>query len=143
MTKDIWLTISGIQMAEGQKETVETVSKGSYFKKNEKHYILYEEEIEDSKGIIRNTIKITSTSMEMIRKGAARTHMIFEPGKEIITGYQTSIGELLLGISTDKLEVIEKEERIEVNVRYSLSINHEYISDCCIKVIVSSVKMSQ
>ncbi len=143
MTKDIWLTISGIQMAEGQKETVETVSKGSYFKKNEKHYILYEEEIEDSKGISRNTIKITSTSMEMIRKGAARTHMIFEPGKEIITGYQTSIGELLLGISTDKLEVIEKEERIEANVRYSLSINHEYISDCCIKVIVSSVKMSQ
>ncbi len=142
MTRDIWLAINGIQMVEGQKETVETVSKGNYFKKNETHYILYEEEIEDNKGISRNTIKITPTSMEMIRRGAARTHMIFEPGKEIITGYQTSIGELLLGISTDKLEVIEKEELIEANVRYSLSINHEYISDCYIKVIISSVKMS-
>ena len=66
MTRDIWLAINGIQMVEGQKETVETVSKGNYFKKNETHYILYEEEIEDNKGISRNTIKITPTSREMM-----------------------------------------------------------------------------
>lgn len=138
MTKDVWITISGTRITDGQTEAVKTISKGNYFKKNGKHYILYEEEAENGEEISRNTIKMTSACMEIIRKGTVRTHMIFEAGKETFAGYQTPVGELVMGIRTDRFQMAEKEELVEVKVEYSLSMSGEKVSECCIKVAVSS-----
>ena len=136
MTKNVWITINGTQTTDGQSETIEMVSQGNYFKKNGKHYILFEEQMEGEKEVCHNTIKIMPHCMELIRKGTARTHMIFEIGKEIITGYQTPIGELMMGICTNRFQIMEEEGLIEINAEYSLSINDEHVSDCCIKVTV-------
>ena len=44
MTKDVIVTISGLQFAqETETEPVEIVTAGSYYKKNGKHYIIYDE----------------------------------------------------------------------------------------------------
>ena len=49
MTKDILLTISGLQFQaqeDGDGEPVEVITPGDYYKKNEKHYVLYDEVME-------------------------------------------------------------------------------------------------
>lgn len=47
MTKDVIVTISGLQFAqETETEPVEIVTAGSYYKKNGKHYIIYDEVME-------------------------------------------------------------------------------------------------
>lgn len=44
MTKDVLITICGIQKRDGETdEPIETVTPGEYYFRNGKHYILYEE----------------------------------------------------------------------------------------------------
>lgn len=58
MTKDVIVTISGLQFAqETETEPVEIVTAGSYYKKNGKHYIIYDEVMED----LREARKISSS----------------------------------------------------------------------------------
>ena len=52
MTKDVLISISGLQFAGGENsEPVEVITSGSYYKKNGRHYILYDEVAEDSAGM--------------------------------------------------------------------------------------------
>ena len=39
MTRDVLITISGIQLAEGDSNEVEMITAGDYFQKNGSHYI--------------------------------------------------------------------------------------------------------
>ncbi len=53
MTKDVLLSISGLQFAakeEEDVEPVEVITAGGYYKKNGKHYIMYDEVMEGLKG---------------------------------------------------------------------------------------------
>ena len=59
MTRDVLITISGIQLADGDSNEVEMITAGDYFQKNGKHYIIYEEAMEGFEGTIRNVIKVT------------------------------------------------------------------------------------
>ena len=44
MTKEVLVTISGLQFSpETENESVELITSGSYYKKNGKHYIIYDE----------------------------------------------------------------------------------------------------
>ena len=59
MTKDVIVTISGLQFAqETETEPVEIVTAGSYYKKNGKHYIIYDEVNEGFSETTRNIIKL-------------------------------------------------------------------------------------
>ena len=43
MTKEVLVTISGLQFSpETESESVELITSGSYYKKNGKHYIIYD-----------------------------------------------------------------------------------------------------
>ena len=54
MTKDVLITISGVQMSDGDNSDVEMITTGSYYMKNGKHYITYDEVLEGYEGTIRN-----------------------------------------------------------------------------------------
>ena len=58
MTKDVLISISGLQFAGGENsEPVEVSTSGSYYKKNGRHYSLYDEVAEDTAGTTKNIIK--------------------------------------------------------------------------------------
>ena len=70
MTKEVLLTISGLQMIEdGQSEPVELVTAGDYYFRNGKHYILYDEVTEGSSQHTRNVVKIGKERLEVSKKG--------------------------------------------------------------------------
>ena len=58
MTKDVLVSISGAHMVDGDSDDVSVITAGSYFCKNGKHYVIYDELIDGVEGAIRNTIKI-------------------------------------------------------------------------------------
>lgn len=141
MTKEVLISISGLQLDINEEEAVEVISVGTYHKKNEKHYLLYEElpmEEMVSQKLTKNTIKISDNQVDIVKKGISNTHMIFEKNKRNETYYSTPFGELLIGIYTTKLEVIEEEEEILVNLEYALDVNASHVSDCDIKIKVSA-----
>ena len=78
MTKDVLITISGIQMMDEEDSDVEMIVRGDYYQKNGKHYILYDEVMEGFEGKVKNVIKISPVGMDIIKKGIANTHMQFE-----------------------------------------------------------------
>lgn len=139
MTKDVIVAIQGLQMqVEGDVEPVELITAASYYKKNGKHYILYDELTEDFGESTKNVIKIYEDCVDITKRGAANVHMIFEKDKKNVTYYNTPFGNLLIGIEAKRIELLEREESIEVHVDYTLEVNYEHLSDCSIQVRVTA-----
>ena len=63
MTKDVLLSIKGLQIGENeQNDTIEVISPGDYYFRNGKHFFMYEEVMEGQKESTRNMIKIGRAS---------------------------------------------------------------------------------
>lgn len=145
MTKDVIVSISGLHMDmvanafREEEDAIEVVTPASYYWRNGKHYILYDEVLEGMGGTIRNKIKITGTdSLEIMKTGASNTHMVFEKNKKNLTYYRTPYGQLLVGLNTRDMEINVTEEKIDVLVDYELDVNHEPLADCKIKMNITS-----
>lgn len=143
MTKDVLITISGIQFADGDKNDVEMITTGAYYMKNGKHYITYDEVLEGFEGTVHNVIKIQPDSMDIIKSGLTNVHMTFEKNKKRLTCYATPMGDMMVGLNTKNIRVNEHEDNLNVSVEYSLDINYEHISECNIRVDVQSRSQAQ
>ena len=140
MTKDVLISISGLQRIDNTDDDVEMITRGDYYQRNGKHYILYDEMLEGLPGVVKNIIKISPESVDIIKKGAASTHMQFEKNKKNLSCYATPLGELVIGIQTNKIRIMEEEDQLMVNVEYSLDINYQHASECNIILDIQSVQ---
>lgn len=144
MTKDILLSIRGLQVAEDtQNESVEVIVPGEYYFRNGKHFFLYDEVEEGKQEITRNRIKITDDYMEVTKQGVVNVHMIFEKNKKNVTYYNTPFGSLLIGIDAYRVEVKETPEEISAYVEYALEVNNEHLANCRIRMKASSREGSE
>ena len=130
MTKDVLITIRGVHTLDHEDNDVEMIIRGDYYQKNGKHYILYEEILEGAEERVKNVIKISPSSMDIIKKGVTNSRMLFEKNKKNLSCYSTPVGNLVIGIQANHFYVEEQENSIKVNVDYSLDINYEHMSDC-------------
>ena len=89
MTKDVLVSVRGAHIADGETNNLEVITAGSYYFKNGKHYIIYDEILEGEEGSIRNTIKANADSVDMIKGGDARAHMIFQENRPNVSCYVT------------------------------------------------------
>lgn len=138
MTKDVIISISGVQITDGDKGGVEMITAGTYYLKNGKHYIFYDEVLEDTEEVIKNTIKISEGGLDIVKKGSSSVHMVFEEHKKNLSCYMTPFGELMVGVDTGEIAIDEQEHELNVKVGYSLDINYEHVSECNIVVNVQS-----
>lgn len=138
MTKDVLITIRGVHTLDHEDNDVEMIVRGDYYQKNGKHYILYEEILEGAEERVKNVIKISPSSMDIIKKGVTNSRMLFEKNKKNLSCYSTPVGNLVIGIQANHFYVEEQENSIKVNVDYSMDINYEHMSDCRICVDVQS-----
>ena len=140
MTKDVLVTISGLQimsMAE-DSEPVEVITAGDYYKKNNKHYVIYDEVTEGFDGTTKNIIKLQEDCVDITKRGITNVHMVFEKNKKNITCYQTPFGNLMLGIDAKNISIKEDEHDISVHVEYALDLNYEHIADGTVKMAIQS-----
>ena len=138
MTQKVTLTLRGIQSNQGgeDSERIETVSQGDYFRRNGKHYVIFEESVEGLESKVKSKLKFDTDTVEVSRSGPMNSHMIFQENKKNLTGYNTPFGQILMGIDTKKIQIIEKEDRITVDVDYSLDANDELLSDCHMEIVI-------
>lgn len=140
MIKDILVSISGLQMAVGDMEgnddePIEVLSAGSYYFKNGKNYVLFEEAVEGMQGVIKTQIRWKGTEvLEVTKKGLSNVHMIFEKNKNNRCYYDTPFGQLNMGIYTTDIYVDEKEDNINIRAEYALDVDYEPIADCVIRI---------
>ena len=140
MTKDVLVSISGLQMAVNEMESnddepIEVVCAGTYYFKDGKHYIFFEEVAEGIPGVTKTQIRLTGKeTLEVMKKGISNMHMVFEKGKTNRCLYKTSFGELDLGICTSELLVDEQEDNINIQAEYAMDVNYEPLAECTIKI---------
>ena len=137
MTKDVLITICGIQKRDGETdEPIETVTPGEYYFRNGKHYILYEEVQEGIAEVTKCMIKIGDDSVDLSKKGASGVHMIFQRDKKTRTSYQTPYGSLMLGFDSKMIRVLESEDMIHLNLEYDLEVEEEHLAECSLTLKV-------
>ncbi len=139
MTKEVLVKISGLQFApENDNEPIELITSGDYYKRNGKHYIVYEEVMEGVPGTTKNIIKLNDDFLDITKKGASNVHMMFEKNRKNVTYYYTPYGSLLIGIDAKRVEIQESENNIDVKVDYELEVNYEHMADCSITMNIKS-----
>ena len=64
MTKEVLLKISGLHYetagaaGDDENEPIEVITPATYYFKNNKHYVIYDEVVEGMPGVIRNKVRI-------------------------------------------------------------------------------------
>lgn len=136
MTKEVLLTISGLHYdaftgsEDEENEPIEVITPATYYYKNGKHYILYDEVVEGLPGSIKNKVRISETGvLEIMKSGLSNLHMIFEKDKINMTQYDTPYGEILVGVYTKDMRVDVSEEEMDIRISYVLDINGEKVAD--------------
>ncbi|WP_099469278.1 DUF1934 domain-containing protein [Konateibacter massiliensis] len=141
MTKEVILSITGLQFDSidpESREPVEIITVGEYYKRNDKHYVIFQEVLEGFEGSTKNTLKISDNGVDIIKKGVTNVHMVFEKDKKNITCYNTPYGNLMIGILANDVRVEEQDEDINVQVAYNLDINYEHLAECKIAIQIKS-----
>lgn len=136
MEKEVLIALKGLQFAMDEEgaQALETITPAEYYKKNDSHYVIYDEVTEGFQDTTKNIIKFKGSQMEVTKKGLVNVHMIFEENKKNMTSYATPFGNILIGIDTDKINIEEDRNQINVNVSYSLEANNEHMADCRIEM---------
>lgn len=135
MNQKAHLTLTGHQTDEtGETAVTEHRGAGEYFEKNGSLYILYEETPNGTDTIVKNTLKLKHSVLELTRRGGINARMVFEAGKEYLTDYATPYGCLKMGISTHSLDICREDCLLSVKIAYSLTSNGLPVSDCVLDI---------
>lgn len=140
MTKEVFIRIVGIQtpmgeMGDEDHEPIEVVHTGTYYCKNGKHYVFYEEVAEGIQGITKAQIRWQEGgALEVIKKGIANSHMVFEKNQRHTCEYQTPFGNLDLGILTKRMACKESADFIDLTAEYHMDVNWEPMAECMIHI---------
>lgn len=135
MTKNVLLSIRGLQYDESLEDSsIETITAAEYYKRENSHYLIYDEVMEGFEESTRNLIKFKGNALEVTKKGLINVHMIFEENRKNMTRYTTPYGDIMVGIEAEKITLKEEEEKISLQVNYALEVNYEHLADCRISM---------
>jgi Uncharacterized protein conserved in bacteria len=139
MTNDVLVSVKGLQFADNTEQgEVEVITPGSYYYKNGKHFVVYEETLEGEIKPKKNIIKASKEALEIVQKGSYSTNMLFEKNKKNLSFYNTPYGGVSIGITATNLRVKEEADSIGIHVEYALEVNQEYLADCTVSIDIKS-----
>lgn len=139
MTKDVIVSVKGFQYMEGddgERESVEMVTSGTYYEKNGAGYLVYEEVTEGFEAKTHNLVKFTDRHLEVRKRGLIDVHMVFEPDKRNISLYATPYGMFEMSIAATEVSLIQRPQHIRIYASYALEMNSQLIGDCEIMIDV-------
>ncbi len=123
--KEVKVKIKGKQLhSNGEKDTIELITEGKFYKKNGAYYIVYDEtEISGMEGST-TTLKIQDQKILMNRFGTNKSKLVFEKGRRHQTQYGTAYGNMTMQVHTSKMEVdISDTGKGNIDLSYKLNIS--------------------
>lgn len=147
MTKDVLISIQGLQFAETdvnnassdeELDRIETICPGEYYYRNGAHFVMYNEVIEGYDEPVRNMLKLRGKEFTCTKKGAMNAQLVFVEGKKTMTDYVTPFGNIMIALDTDEIQVDESNENMRIHICYGLEANYQFIADCEITVVIKA-----
>lgn len=137
MARKAELSLTGRQRdQDGEESVTESRMTADYYEKDGSSYILYEETQEDSGDIVRSIIKYNGSTLEMTRRGAVRSRMIFQAGQAHRTDYVTPYGTLPLEVATREASFSRNEDGTVIRLEYTLSSGGQFLSHCTMDIVL-------
>ncbi len=135
MTEDVLVSVKGLHTLDtAQDEEIEIFSTGKYYFRNGKHYLFYDEQVEDAGGVVSNRIVCSDGCVELTKKGSVNARMSFHTEEKTECWYETPFGEMLVGLEVTDMKITEQEDLFEIQVTYRLELNYEQVADCQIRI---------
>ena len=97
-------------------------TKGSFYEKDGKFYLKYEEQLNEVK--VSNTLKIEEKKVTIMRFGEVNTQIIVEQGKKHLNYYETGEGTFLMGIYGDHVDIDISETKGQIVLKYGVEFNN-------------------
>lgn len=137
MTRNVWIKVSGYHEVDGEaQEPVVTECRGIYNTQGGKHYLRYAEVGETLQAQVNCRVKFYDGYLEVVKKGAISSKMIFDAGKEVMTRYETPVGAIEVGVEASNVCVIEAQRRITVTADYALHAGGQCVQNSRVEIVV-------
>lgn len=125
MKKDVYISISGSQDYDGDKDKMEMTTAGRFYDKDGKFYISYTENEMSGMDKCSTTLKISPDgTVSMMRHGSTNTHMIFEKDRCHIGHYETPYGDFTISVTANNVNVNIDENGGNIDIDYIMDINN-------------------
>jgi len=123
--KDVIISLKGTQTdGTSDKEIIELVTAGSYYKKGDNYYVTYDEtELTGMEGTT-TTLKIEGKKITMLRFGENNTQLIFEKGQRHLCCYETQYGAFTIGVHSNQVNVNITDSGGEISAEYQIEIDN-------------------
>ena len=142
MMKDVIINISGEQGIDNDSDKIELTTVGRFGEKDGSYYLGYDEtEMMGVGGFVKTSIYIKpDNSVILQRTGSVESRLVVEEGKRSVCCYNTSAGELLIGIFGEKVKTDLTPKGGEISMKYTIDSNLRLVSRNSVKISVREVK---
>ncbi|HOM02232.1 MAG TPA: DUF1934 domain-containing protein [Acetivibrio sp.] len=124
MNKNVIISVKGVQTSENKdKNVLELVTEGKYYKKGNAYYVTYKEsEVTGMEGTT-TTLKISDGVVTLMRFGTVNAQFIFEEGQKHVSYYDTQYGTFTMKVTARMVTINVDDSGGEVKVDYKLEID--------------------
>lgn len=140
MKKAVWVTVTGKQINElGEEETIELMTHGKFFVKDDSFYIIYSEtELSGMEGTT-TSVKAEDSKVTLNRMGTSEHKQIFEVGVLNESNYVTPFGRMWLKVLPSKVDIDLDSSGGQIDLEYELVIGRDKVSDNKLSINVKEV----
>ena len=132
--QDIQVKLTARHQVEGNWEETTHSYEGKRVQKASAWYLTYKEQMEGV-GEVSTTLKLTDTSITLVRQGGVSTRQQFEKGASTHSTYQSPYGPFAMETHTNKLRIrYEAEVPVQVEIAYQLWMNEQYAGEHELKI---------
>ncbi len=126
MEQQVIISIRGDQKFAGQDpDSMEFTTEGTLTATHYGYLLEYDESALTGMEGTHTAFQIRPRSVALIRSGAFRSQMIFEPGKKHYSMYDTPFGSMTMDIVTSDIVSSVGEQGGELDIRYAIEIQHQ------------------
>lgn len=121
-----------------EEELIEVVTPGSFYKKENYYYAVYEETELSGMSGTTTTLKIGKDKFSLIRMGSTSAKMDFDKKTKNISMYNTPYGTLELKIETKDLDIDIDDDGGNIMVNYNMSLSGQPPYNTMLKVNIKT-----
>lgn len=124
MKKPVIISFKGTQDDGVEKDVIELITQGSYYKKGPNYYVTYDETQLTGMEGTTTTMKIEGDKLTMMRFGQNNTQLIFEQGQTHLCCYETPHGAFTVGVCSSDVNVAVTDQGGEISASYQIEVDN-------------------
>ena len=125
MKKDVYISITGTQELDGEKDSVEMTTEGKFYNKDGKYYLCYTEGELSGLEKCSTTLKISPDGIiTMLRRGQTNTQLVFEKGQRHTGHYETPYGDFTISVMANEVNFSIDDSGGNIDIDYIMDINN-------------------